>query len=166
MSTADDVFAAVYRQDLQALRLMSKRHGALCAFLDRDGRNALMHAVLAEQSSLEVVEFLLHQGCPPNHIDARQGWTALHFAAQAGKTEIASVLLESGADPNIQDAFGNSPLWRAVFCVTDDDALVRLLLSNGADFNLNNRSGVSPIALARTRGRTDIAELMTSSVPL
>ena len=160
MNIVDKVFAAVYQKDIATLELISKQHGSLGEFLDQDGRDALMHAVLAEEPSIEVIEFLLRHGVAVNRADAGQGWTALHFAVQAGNIGIIRLLLESGADPDLQDGFGNSPLWRAVYCVEDDEELIGLLVSNGADIDLQNHSGVSPIALAKTRGREDIVDLL------
>jgi hypothetical protein len=48
-------------------------------------------------------------------LDDRQGFTALHFAAQQSQTEAVRVLLEAGAPLHPRDRFGNTPLWRAVF---------------------------------------------------
>jgi hypothetical protein len=42
------------------------------------------------------------------------GTTALHAAAEAGKTEMVMFLLENGADPDAEDGISQSPLAFAV----------------------------------------------------
>jgi len=56
-----------------------------------------LHAA-ADFGSLEIVDKLLLTGISPNVRDARYGRTALHFAAQSGRNEIAVLLLDRGAD--------------------------------------------------------------------
>ena len=43
------------------------------------------------------------------------GETALHVAVKSGYTDSVSLLLKHGADPNVPDKRGQSPLFRAVF---------------------------------------------------
>ncbi|MCD6046830.1 MAG: ankX [Gammaproteobacteria bacterium] len=71
------------------------------------------------------------------------GQTALHFAAKAGRLECVKALIDIGADINVQDSLGNTPLHCAVyhFMNTDEDDVVRLLLQGGADHNRGNKSG-------------------------
>ena len=57
-----------------------------------------MQAVQADR--LDDVSLLLDRGADPNASDAR-GYTALHRAAETGKTRIVQRLLERGADPGI-----------------------------------------------------------------
>lgn len=59
-----------------------------------------LHAAV-DFGSKDVVERLLLTGISPNVRDARFGRTALHFAAQSGRSEIASLLLDKGADRSI-----------------------------------------------------------------
>jgi len=44
-------------------------------------------------------------------VDARcySNTTALHWAAQRGRTQVARLLLENGADVNVRDEFGITP---------------------------------------------------------
>jgi len=44
-------------------------------------------------------------------VDARcqHDMTALHWAASRGKTQVARLLLEHGADVNVRDKFGMTP---------------------------------------------------------
>jgi uncharacterized protein len=86
------------------------------------------------------------------------GWSALHFAAQSLSVACVQSLLAAGAIVDIQDHFGNTPLFRAVFASRGDGSLIKLLLSAGANPNLHNRNGVSPESLARTIANYDVAQ--------
>ena len=64
---------------------------------------------------IKVVQILLEEGARPDAKDLA-GFTALHLAADfATPASPASMmmLLKSGADPNVQNRFGETPLWRA-----------------------------------------------------
>jgi ankyrin repeat protein len=62
--------------------------------------------------------------------------TALHWACFTGSTNVASLLLAKGANPNAQDASGMTPLHHAVDSAAEkvgDCSLVRWLLIYGAN---------------------------------
>ncbi len=76
----------------------------------------------------------------------------LAFAAREEKPEVVSMFLEAGAEVDPQDAFGNTPLWRAVMS-NKGNAVVELLTAAGADWCRKNSSGVSPSDLKATLGK-------------
>jgi ankyrin repeat protein len=47
------------------------------------------------------------------------GWTALHAAAYQGRNDIIRILVENGANPNIMDIFGQTPLSISYALVTE-----------------------------------------------
>jgi hemoglobin len=57
-----------------------------------------------------------------------RGQTLLHDAAQVGAAELAAVLIRLGADPDAKEAYGHTPLYRAL-----TGAVARVLLAAGAN---------------------------------
>lgn len=79
---------------------------------DAYGCTLLTHASKALQA--EVVVLLLRaQGCDPDLADL-QGRTALHEACSQGDAGAVRALLAAGADANLRDVHGNTPLMLAV----------------------------------------------------
>jgi ankyrin repeat protein len=116
---------------------------------DKLGRTALHYVAVdlpKEKHSQEIAR-LISEGCDPNQKD-KNGWTSLHFAAQEGSLEAVHALLERGADIDVQDSSGNTPLSEAVFRYTGDGGVVLALLKAGADPEKKNAHGVSPRSLA------------------
>ncbi len=66
----------------------------------------------------------------------------MHWAAFKGRIEIFKLLLEKGADFNLTDKYGNTPLNSAVF--NGHIQIVKLLLEKGADVNLKDICGNTP----------------------
>ena len=72
--------------------------------------------------------------------------TALHIAAEKGFRDIAELLLEHGADVNLQDGEGNTPLHYAAR--NFDAEMICFLVKKGADVNARNRANFTPTATA------------------
>lgn len=86
------------------------------------------------------------------------GWSPLHFAAQACSVGITEVLLKAGAEVDIRDTFGNTPLWRATFESRGIGSVIAALRQACADPFAETYSGISPVALARLIGNHDVAQ--------
>ena len=69
-----------------------------------------------------------------NAADNKLGWTSLYRAVMCGHLAATEFLLDLGADPNLQDKDGRSPLHQAVD--NSQIKLLKLLLKNKADPNL------------------------------
>lgn len=78
-----------------------------------------------------------------------KGRTALHFAASRGSDEIVHLLLEYGANPNMQDYNGNTPLHLAA--CTHHIRVITLLLRFGANVTTTDSFGKTPLHLALSR---------------
>jgi ankyrin repeat protein len=68
----------------------------------------------------DTVELLLKNGANPNLAAPGNGTTALHHAAALGDIPVARLLLNHGADIELRDSQGMTPLLFATFCGADD----------------------------------------------
>jgi hypothetical protein len=83
-------------------------------------------------------------------------WTPLFGARWHGYGSTAALLLENGADPNIPagSLFGKCyPIHMAV--MTNNEALVKLLLDKGAKVNVTNFRGQTPLLMAESIIKSD-----------
>lgn len=135
------------------------RHSAEPFFLDQIARyiyvgdTALHFAAAAYQT--QIVSNLLAAGADV-HARNRRGQEALHAAScgspgsriwnPSAQAATITRLIEAGADPNVFDKSGVSPLHKAVR--TRCAAAVRTLLDLGANATLPNKNGSTPMLLA------------------
>lgn len=97
---------------------------------------------------------LLTEGADVNELDYNN-ISALFYACQNGHYEMAKSLIQNGANLEVKDRFGKTPLSMAVFWYkvnnnVSDGKLIKLLIEAGADINAKNNAGVSPFSLAHT----------------
>jgi ankyrin repeat protein/mono/diheme cytochrome c family protein len=85
------------------------------------------------------------------------GSTLLHHAAAFGTIETLTYLLAAGAEVNVKNRRGSTPLHWAIH----DEAKVRLLLSRGAAVNVRQVEGRTPLYQAASLGHaTEIVRLL------
>ena len=77
------------------------------------------------------------------------GWTPLYRTVIAGDLMASNILIQKGADPNIQCSMGETPLYQAVDMGKLDQ--VKLLIKNGANPNIAQEDGISPLHAAVSR---------------
>ena len=122
---------------------------------------APLHYAAAYRPAAEVAA-LLADGADIAAKD-KQGFTALHFACQENRLDVAGLLLEAGAPVDPVDQWGNTPLWRAVFNANGDARVVRRLVLAGADPDKANAAGKTPRELAATISNYDTSEYFDSA---
>jgi|SRR5215472_12329132 len=84
--------------------------------------------------------------------------TELQRAARQGDLTALRSRLQQGADPNVRDALGRTPLLEAVRAGQTE--AVRLLLGAGAKVNVPSLDGRTPLIEAAAQGQTDAAKLL------
>ena len=120
---------------------------------DASENPALYFAVA--KPSLEMVNMLLQHG-PEVDVPDYRGWTPLESAVANNQTDIATKLLEAGANPNIILRTSDSSLIWLNFNSMLEVAVKRMnlplaeaLLAHGANPNLADNGGTTPIAMVK-----------------
>mmetsp|Transcript_25351 Transcript_25351/g.51622 ORF Transcript_25351/g.51622 Transcript_25351/m.51622 type:complete len:244 (-) Transcript_25351:48-779(-) len=89
-----------------------------------------------------------------------KGNTRVHMAAWTDSIDALQLLIDAGAQLNLQDADGDTPLSNAAH--QGNLRAVQVLLKAGADPRIANLSGNTPADTARAHGHQEIATLLTS----
>jgi len=77
------------------------------------------------------------------HIDASEGPMTLIAAADAGRIDVVTMLLEGRADPDARSVDGETPLHRAAYWAKQD--IVELLLDARSDPSARDKKGKTPM---------------------
>lgn len=85
----------------------------------------------------------------------------INISMNTRRYQTLQLLLKHGADINLRDKFGVSPL--ATACQNGHDITVRFLLKNGADINLCDEYGNSPLFTACQTGHDSTVHIFLSS---
>jgi ankyrin repeat protein len=89
------------------------------------------------------------------------GDAALHILARTGDPVFLRYLIQKGANPNIEDASGNSPMMIAVNSGFDEG--VRILITYHANVNLPNKSGETPLIRAVQLRKRDLVMMLLAA---
>ena len=87
---------------------------------------------------------------PPKKDDGQSG---LQVAFKTGNFDIAKLLIERGADVNLQDQEGDTALHRAA--QNGNDRILKMLLVKGANPNLKNKVGGTALMWAAAFGHDE-----------
>eukprot|EP01051_Picozoa_sp_SAG22_P017996 SAG22_NODE_2912_length_2109_cov_3.539801_1_plen_510_part_01 len=109
----------------------------------------------AERGDLRGVQAELGKGANVNDA-GKTRWTALHRAAERGRTDIVQALLAAGADHTLPTSFGGDT---ALHLAADrgHTGTVQLLVDNGADAKVKNKSSYTPLHSALHGNRQQVA---------
>ncbi|VUC24921.1 unnamed protein product [Clonostachys rosea] len=145
-----------------------------------DGMTPLHHAV--KGGYLEMTDLLLEKGANIEAVDSEQlrtpfylaiehgnprvaerlldpdEFTALSMAARHGYSQTLELLIELGADIELLDARGESPLITAANYGHLETA--EILLKKGAHVNWEDYDGWTPLAIAARRGYSELVRLL------
>jgi ankyrin repeat protein len=135
----DELTQAIDDADAVTVRRIVAAHPELLDQTDTYGSTPLMHAASCMGRDVAVIRELLDAGATVNR-QTDEGNTALHFAidvngeANLNSREVIELLVAAGADLNLRQHYGWTPLLRAV--VEGTLAEVDALLAAGANPNV------------------------------
>ena len=87
-------------------------------------------------------------------------WTPLHWLAQRGLTDGIACLLSNGADPNVTDDKGQTPLHFIAQKGVGKNQ-VELLIKHGAELNTRDDAGHTPLDYAKKAKRKSVETYLT-----
>jgi uncharacterized protein len=158
-----DVFEAAAFGDVDRLTVLLEEDPPLVTSYSGDGFTALHFAAFFGR--FEAAELLIQRGA---EVDAfGRGWmtgTAMHSAVSRLHSHVVRILLEAGANPNVRQSAGWTPLHAAA--ANGDLASVDLLLDAGADFTATNDEGRSVGDLATESGDEATADRIRSKLQM
>lgn len=154
-----NLFEAAAAGQLERVRALVAEPGTVVDAYAPDGFTALGLAAFFGHTA--VVEHLLAHGANPRLASRNSMQVApVHSAAAHHRAEVAlpimRALLEHGADPNVAQEGGWTPLHEAAMHGRED--LARLLLEHGADPHLPSADGSTPADLAARKGHAALAD--------
>lgn len=100
----------------------------------------------------ETVELFIKAGINVNDRDPVSGMTALMFAIAKGPDEIIKLLLDNGADVNVE-AHGTTVLTGAI-AADRNIAVIKMLLDKGADVNATGKNGITALRMALLKDKS------------
>jgi uncharacterized protein len=169
-------YGVIYQPEVRpAMAGILLRKGANVNAQDKDGRTALHHTVagarisnsqLFEQEQVQLLDTLLKYKADLN-IKDKEGNTALTAALQSTNGQHIGImelekLLASGANPNLQNNEGKTPLMLA--CELNSNfEIILALIQAGADPKLKDQSGKTAIDYTKQENVTNI--LMAAGSP-
>ncbi|STX52092.1 ankyrin 3 [Legionella busanensis] len=84
--------------------------------------------------------------------------TLLHLSAAKGHSKVAQGLIELGADVNVQDCNGATPL--LIAALKNYLVIVKHLIKAGANLNLASNNGATSLYVAAERGHIDVVKVL------
>ncbi len=139
------------------LRDLLKSDGDLVHAMNEQGFTPLGLAAFFGHE--DVLRTLLDRGAEVDRVmESPNSNTALDAAVAADHLAAARLLLDGGANVNVQAARGHTPLHKAAF--GGNAEMVRLLLNRGADPMRETEEGRRPLDIAEERGHAAAAAVL------
>lgn len=121
-----------------------QKNGARTMYQGLLDNNMVAFAASADVKDLDEIRYAVAAGADVNCCADRGSGTPLMTTAFCGNVEVLKLLIELGADPNIQStqSGGTALHWAAQACDSAKSSEVaKLLLRNGADLNIRDKRG-------------------------
>ena len=107
-------------------------------------------ALMLATWNVQLTRLLIEAGAFVNYLDNIRR-SALWCAIKGKSSEVVELLLDSGANPNVVDNYGNTPLHQACSSHTLVPAIVESLLRHGTDIGAVNGDGKTALQCVLSR---------------
>ncbi len=135
-------------------------HGAKLDAAEHDGLTAL--AIAAQNAKPNAAKVLLDAGADVNAPVAQGGYTPLMLTAISGSTEIATMLIENGANVNAANPGGVTALMIAA--AGNRSGMVGFLLKSGADVNARSEDGRTALSIAQANDSDAVVKILKDAL--
>ena len=121
--------------------------------MDRLGRDELFYKIIdgEDLNALSMIEDVINI-----NFQDKNGYSYLHAATQSRSIEVIKKLLMKGANIDIRDKFGKTPLMVAISEYhpeyRNDRTIIDLLIENGADIEAKTNSNIICKEFAKRKG--------------
>ena len=130
---------------------------------DLPTRTTSQIATAAQQNNLAALKAAIQSGDDVNDNTGLGGFSALHWAAKNGNSEIAMALIEAEADINSTNKVGKTPLTIAAESCNID--VLKMLVENGGNIEAVDEIGGTPLlwTAALCKDSTDTLQFLIES---
>jgi len=150
------LMSACYSGESSCVKLL-RQHGASWLCCDKSGSTPLHCAV--DSDNVELVKWMLKDGCQVDIQDLTSGWTPLmRLASMNGNVKIARTLIQYGADINALDNDKKSILMMAT--INSHEELISLLILKGAKIDTKSNHHKTALDFARSLKNIQILHML------
>lgn len=149
-----DAFEAARNGDIALMEKLHKANPDTINSMNSQGYSVLILATYYNQ--IDMVKYLIKKKV--DLISDKGSSTALQACSYKGFKEIAKALLDYGADPNIHDANGITPLLYA--CQFQHIEIVSMLKHAGANLDYKDQSGRTAMDYCKLLGYDEILAIL------
>lgn len=117
--------------------------------------------IAAEYGSLEAARTLIRRDAQLEARDGRNGFTALHWAAERYRPAIARALIAAGAKVNAENKWQQTPLWVAAWQAEQANTeIAHILVAAGADIARTDHKHNTPLIMAARAGHRPMIDYL------
>ena len=125
----------------------------------QDEKEVAEWMIAVKKGDIAAVKNLLAKPKPTDiNLTGKDGWTALMWAAELGRYEMAAFLIKKGANTRIGNKEGTLALSMAA--QHGHEELVKLLVDVGININSQNQAGTTALMNAALQGHMSVVKLL------
>jgi len=136
-------------------------------FLDLDrfyfpNKSFRLFSFLVRFQNEDLLRKIIEHKIDINYLNPETGTSPLMLASALGYLNMCNLLIDSGAEINVHDHSGNTPLHLAVQGYGEAIPVVEMLIQRGADVNAVNEEGFTPAISAKKLDKDACFRLINS----